>query len=269
MSRKFSAVTTFNQAGYNKYGKRMIETFLQNWPQQVDLHVYSEDCQVNFAAENLHVYDLHATVPELVAFKNRWKLVPKATGREPMGPVGRKGKQPGIGFKWDAIRFSHKVYSICHVAKHITTDVLFWFDADIVCHSPISLSQLERFCPPTVELAFLGREGKYSECGLYAMDLTSSNIREFLKKFQQMYDQAEDGIFQLSEWHDSFVFDSIRKTMTLKELNWSRGLIQGEGHPLINSEWGAYLDHLKGQRKDLGRSKDKDLRVARTEAYWQ
>jgi len=29
------------------------------------------------------------------------------------------------------------------------------------------------------------------------------------------------------------------------------------------------LDHLKGARKDQGRSKRADLKVKRTEAYWQ
>ena len=60
--------------------------------------------------------------------------------------------------------------------------------------------------------------------------------------------------------------------------SWSQHLVDlrphprnslGEGHPLINSEWGAYLDHLKGGRKAQGRSKDRDLLVPRTEAYWK
>jgi hypothetical protein len=38
---------------------------------------------------------------------------------------------------------------------------------------------------------------------------------------------------------------------------------------LINSEWGAWLDHLKGDRKDLGRSKREDLKVLRNESYWR
>jgi len=46
------------------------------------------------------------------------------------------------------------------------------------------------------------------------------------------------------------------------------GASSGEGHPLINSQWGAWLDHLKGGRKKLGRSKREDLKVQRTEAYW-
>jgi hypothetical protein len=43
----------------------------------------------------------------------------------------------------------------------------------------------------------------------------------------------------------------------------------GEGHPLINCEWGAYIDHLKGERKGLGKSKTSDLRVNRNESYWR
>jgi len=42
----------------------------------------------------------------------------------------------------------------------------------------------------------------------------------------------------------------------------------GGGHPLINSVLGKWLDHMKGVRKSEGRSRDKDLIVARTESYW-
>ena len=85
-----------------------------------------------------------------------------------------------------------------------------------------------------------------------------------------MYDNAETGIFYLDEWHDSFVFDAVRERMPfLQTLDWSSGIITGEGHPLINSQWGAYLDHLKGDRKTQGKSHQKDLRIRRTENYWQ
>jgi hypothetical protein len=84
-----------------------------------------------------------------------------------------------------------------------------------------------------------------------------------------MYDDAETGIFRLVEWHDSFVFDAVRNNHKLNQHDWSSHLITGEGHPLINSEWGAYLDHLKGDRKTLGKSKTKDLKIQRSESYWQ
>jgi hypothetical protein len=104
---------------------------------------------------------------------------------------------------------------------------------------------------------------------LYAMNLKSLGVQLFLQEFQRMYDDAENGIFTLDEWHDSFVFDATKdKFKTLNNLDWSGHLITGEGHPLINSEWGAYLDHLKGDRKSSGRSKLSDLKVKRSEPYW-
>jgi hypothetical protein len=262
---KYTVITTFNADGYAKYGQRMIQTFLQNWP--VDLVVYAEGCTVNETASNLKVRDI-AVVNELTAFKQQWQGVPKANGDVSTDPIRSQRRDAGKGFKWDAVRFSHKVYSIFHCAKHTDTDWLIWMDADTVCHSPIAQAELARLCPDAVDLCFLGRRGKYTECGLYAMNLRSQRTIDFLAHFQKYYDQAEQGIFTLAEWHDSFVFDAVRKHHPLIELDWSSHLITGEGHPLINSEWGAYLDHLKGDRKTLGKSKSKDLKIQRTEAYW-
>jgi hypothetical protein len=268
MSRKFSVVTTFNAHGYKQYGKRMISTFLQNWPAEVDLLVYAEDCTVVESASNLKVLDLHKESAALVAFKEKWANVPKANGIISSDPVRSRRKDAGKSFKWNAIRFAHKVYAI-FAAKIAYTDWLLWMDADTVCHSPVTVAELNELCPLDKELCFLGRRGKYTECGLYAMNLRSANVLAFLNKFQHVYDDAENGIFTMKEWHDSFVFDVVRKSMPLAEHDWSGHLIQGEGHPLINSEWGAYLDHLKGSRKSQGRSKDQDLIVPRTEAYWK
>ena len=44
MSRKFAVVTTFNQDGLDLYGQKMIDSFEQNWPNEVDLYVYAEKC---------------------------------------------------------------------------------------------------------------------------------------------------------------------------------------------------------------------------------
>ena len=213
------------------------------------MYVYAENCQVDEVSDNLKVFNLHEASPDLVKFKETWKNVPKANGDVTSDPVRRQRKDAGKGFKWDAIRFAHKVYSIFHCAKVCDSDILFWMDADTVCHSPIAKETIEKFCQSNIDLGFLGRDGKYTECGLYSMNLRSENVQNFLREFQRMYDDAESGIFTLAEWHDSFVFDAVRTK--------------------FNSEWGAYLDHLKGDRKDLGRSKDKDLKVKRTESYWQ
>lgn len=265
---KYAVVTTFHEPGLKKYAQNMINTFCKNWPEEVTLHIYPEECNPAISDHNHVTLKRLEEVPELMAFKEKWKGVPKANGDVSADPIRSKRKDSGKGFKWDAVRFAHKVYSIFHCAKETDADILIWMDADTICHSPITMADIQRMIPNDKDLCFLGRRGKFSECGLYAMNLRSESTQNFLKKFQYFYDEAEKGIFTLEEWHDSYVFDAVRKTMKLNELDWSSHLIKGEGHPLINSEWGAWLDHLKGGRKDLGKSKRDDLLVPRKEAYW-
>jgi len=266
---KYTVVTTFNADGYNRYGQRMIQTFLQNWPQDVQLVVYAENCTVAESAPNLTVHDLSVASPELVQFKQKWGGVAKANGDVSADPVRSRRKDSGKGFKWDAVRFSHKVYAIFAAARVCKTQWLIWMDADMVCHSPVGTEFLARMCDNNRDICYLGRVNKYTECGLYAMNLSSAATLEFLRVFQEYYDDADKGIFTLMEWHDSYVFDHVRTSLALRGFDWSSNLIVGEGHPLINTEWGAYLDHLKGDRKQLGRSKLKDLKISRREGYWQ
>ena len=276
---KLAVVTTFHPEGLRTYGQRMIDTFCENWPKEVILHVYPENCNpVIRDHDQVKLFALQ-DVAELTAFKERWKNVPKANGDVSSDPIRSRRKDAGKGFKWDAVRFAHKVYSIFHCARNTDADFLMWMDADTICHSPITMQNLEDMIPRNKELCYLGRKGKYSECGLYAMNLKCSLVLDFLKEFQRVYDEAENGIFLMDEWHDSFVFDRVKERFPklhlhdwaekLYDLRPSPGMSSGEGHPLINSEWGAWLDHLKGGRKQLGKSKRDDLKVQRTEPYWQ
>jgi hypothetical protein len=267
---KIAVVTTFHEAGLKKYAQRMIDTFCVNWPKEVKLHIYPEKCNPAIRDHNhVTLTDLDS-IQELTTFKQQWQDSPKANGDVSADPIRSKRKDAGKGFKWDAVRFAHKVYAIFDCARTTDADILFWMDADTICHSPITIEQLKKFCPENVDIGYLGREGKYTECGLYSMNLRSQAVQNFLREFQRMYDDADNGIFTLAEWHDSFVFDAVRAKFQnqLREYNWSAGIVKGEGHPLINSAWGAHLDHLKGDRKEAGRSNLKDLKVKRTEAYW-
>ena len=267
--RAIAVVTTFNKDGLKKYGQRMIDSFTENWPKEVKLYVYAEDCSPVINADNIVVRDMNATCADLIAFKEKWKDVPKANGDVSKDPVRSRRKDSGKGFKWDAVRFSHKVYSIFHCAKNCNEDVLMWMDADTYCHSPISLDRIYQLIPENRDICYVGRERKWPECGLYSMNLRTQGTHKFLKEFQRVYDEAEDGIFQMEEWHDSYVFEMVRRKILPSDLNWSAGIIRGEGHPLINSPWGAYLDHLKGGRKALGKSKRTDLVKPRSELYWR
>ena len=271
MKRKFAVVTTFNQAGLDLYGQKMIDSFEKNWPAEVDLYVYAENCKPNTTRNNTKVREL-MEVPEIRNFKNKWKDVPKANGKE--NPKGRVDSHKG--FKWDAIRFCHKVYSIFDCAKSLIksdADVLIWMDADTLCHSPMTYEFLDKFIPTKHSVAYFNREPKWPECGFYSMNLNDGMAVRFLSRFQWVWDNADEGIFTMKEWHDSFVFFEIvkefRKIEGFDEGNLSNVAMPGEGHPIINSKIGAYIDHMKGDRKVRGKSDKKDLKVTRNEDYWK
>ena len=264
----YAVVTTFNQNGMKLYGQQMIDSFAKNWPTSITLYVYAEDCEpYNHDQANIVIIDANSNLTDLQMFKEKWRGVPKANGVCPWPE--RRPKDHHKGFKWDAVKFSNKVYSIFHCADICKTDILIWMDADTVCHSKIEIQTLNNIIPDNSDICYLGRERKWPECGLYSINLNSNAAREFLAEFKNVYDNAENGIFKMEEWHDSFVFDEVLKRVNVKTVNWSAGLIKGEGHPLINSVWGAYLDHLKGDRKNLGHSKSSDLILTRTEDYWR
>ena len=275
--RKFVAVTTFHSEGLKLYGQKFIESFIKNIP--IELMVFTEECTPHVHENHknkIHVYDLNTESPELVAFKSKYKEDPRANGQSP----DNKRKDNKKEFKWNAIRFSHKVYSIFAAAKKTDADVLIWMDADIFCHSNMPRNFLDNFIPEDAGICYLGRFNKYSECGFYSLNLRDPMVRKFLDEFQKMWDDAEAGIFTLKEWHDSYVFDVVRERLELEGLkthNWSKHLVDirpnpkgspGEGHPLINTDLGSYLDHLKGDRKTSGKSYRVDLAVLRKELYW-
>lgn len=276
---KYAVVTTFHEAGLKQYAQRMINTFCECWPTEIQLYLYPENCDPIVADSSRVTIKKLETVEDLMNFKEKWKNVPKANGDVSADPIRSKRRDSGKGFKWDAVRFAHKVYAIFDCARNTDADILIWMDADTICHNSITIEQIQRLIPEQYDICYLGRQGKFSECGLYTMNLRHKNTKKFLAEFQRVYDDAENGIFQMDEWHDSFVFDQVRNRIyKLNQLNWSanlsdlrprRGNSPGEGHPLINSEWGAYLDHLKGERKNLGTSKREDLKIERKETYWQ
>ena len=270
-----SFVSTFHKPVLDLYGQRFVDSFSKNIDKKVKLFLYAEDCVPNISSDNIVLLDQKQTLPKLVAFKERWKNTPKANGVCPPEIRARRPRDWHKEFKWDAVRFANKVYAVFDAAERCDTDWIVWLDADTYVHSHASKKDLLRFTPERAWMSYLGRGKKWPECGFYGINLRTTEGKEFLKEFERVYEDAENGIFKMEEWHDSYVFEEVRKVIQSKYasstfFNISGGLINGEGHPFINSDLGKYFDHLKGDRKELGKSaKPRDLIIKRDERYWQ
>lgn len=267
---KHTVITSFNQTGQNEYAQRMIDTFESNWPAEVDLLLGAENCTPATKRPNTRTVNLLESSSDLRAFIERHKNNPKAHGQDGPPDVWN----PKKSFRWNAVRFAYKVYTIAVCADLVDSGWLIWLDADSHTHSPVPMSWLPTVCPDGYMMSYLGRGEKYhSECGWVAYNLDHPSTRQFIRDFVGMYNTDE--IFNLREWHDSYVWDIVRKRYQtdpnnrLLNLNPSyddKGLA---GHPFINSELGRYMDHVKGERKLQGMSRPKEVVTHANHPYWQ
>ena len=272
--------TTFHKEGLDLYGQRFIDSFAKRVDKQIKLLVYAEDCVVvNPDPTQITVFDAKLELKKLNAFKQRWKDDPRANGIPPDEIKARRPRDWHKKFKWDAIRFANKVYAVFDACER-SKDWCVWMDADTFVHGDWTYDQFKNLLPNNKWMTYVGR-GKGSqtwpECGFYGLNLNDTICQDFLKEFERVYEDAENGIFKLEEWHDSFVFGNILNAMKdyyPEVLDYSAEMYirtaktGGGGHPLINSVLGTWIDHMKGNRKNTKKSLPKDLMVNRTEAYW-
>lgn len=275
-----TVVTTFHKPGLDLYGQRFLDSFAEKVDKKIKLIVYAEDCNpsVDPMWENITVLDARQALPKLTLFKERWKNIPKANGDISQDPIRNKRKDYKKTFKWDAIRFANKVYAVFDACQR-SKGWCVWMDADTYVHSEWSYDQFKSLLPTDSYITYVGR-GKGSqtwpECGFYGMNLNHPVCHSFLTDFELMYENAETGIFTLDEWHDSYVFgELLKKYKEFPSYDYSAEMYLreaktgGGGHPLINGPLGAWIDHMKGSRKDKGKSLKTDIIVNRNESYWQ
>lgn len=274
-----TVVTTFHPEGYSRYARRFLESFAKQVDKRIKLIVYAENCKPdNPDPSRIEILDAKQALPKLNAFKERWKDDPKANGIPPDDIKARRPRDWNKAFKWDAIRFANKTYAVFDAWEN-NGGWIVWMDADSYIHSPWSYNDFIELLPNNAYITYVGR-GKGSqtwpECGFYGMNKNHPVCHEFMKDFEAMYEDAENGMFKLEEWHDSYIFGEVLKKYKdfpshdySAEMYLREAKTGGGGHPLINGPLGKFMDHMKGGRKDKGRSDAKDIMVNRTEDYWR
>lgn len=269
-------VTTFNKSGYDQYGKKMLESFVEYWPgdQQVIVYVEGFDLDPKLAKHSkIIVRDINH-VKALTNFKERHKDNPKANGYWPEG-------EDLPSFKFDAVRFSHKVFALADAFETVVKESkgMVWVDGDTITHRTVPDNFLNSVAPlnyfdagerKPYGITYLGRIKQHSECGFVMYNTKHPQMANFIRDFADMY--TNDTIFELQEWHDSFVFDHVRKQYE------DKGMVNNNltpriasGHPFINCRLGEYMDHMKGARKVHGRSRKSErfMKTTNESKWWR
>jgi len=231
----FEVVTTYAPRHWESHARRCVESFHKHW-EGIPLSAYTDA-------------DLEAQSTWLSQFKRRHAGLPTHN------------------YRFDAVRFAHKVAAIELAFAKCRSDYLIWMDADCVTHADVDAEWLEGLAQGA-DFAYLKRAKKYPECG-FMMFRANWTVETLMTALVEFYET--DRVFNLAEWHDSWVIDHVRAWLEKQDVLRCASLsgsAENTAHPLVNGPLGARLDHCKGNRKQAGRSHASDLKVKRTEAHW-
>ena len=123
--KTLAVVTTFPPNRWTAYAKRMSDSHVRFWPDNVMLYAYYEGKQPDYSHKKVNFINIEEVNPELVKFKQRHKNDPVANGEVQEIPsgvrrlhgAGNKDKNKG-SYLWDAVRFAHKTFAVDHAIKN-------------------------------------------------------------------------------------------------------------------------------------------------------
>ena len=221
---KYKVITTFKPGDWDRYAKRMVQSVLDRWP-KADITVYCEGQRPNFNDQRVTWWDIDKANTGLLKFREDYRNDPVAVGKldEIPGGIRRSSRletEGGLDAKkesylWNAVKFSYKVSCVTHAVRTYTDyDYVIWIDDDTYTFRDIPMQFIESICPNDTLVTYLDRENdrgsnKYPECGLVCYNIKHKLVQNFINDWEKLYTSAD--IFELLEWHDSYVFWHLTK----------------------------------------------------------
>jgi hypothetical protein len=250
MKRKLEVVTTYNKKYYDICGKKMIQTFMNYWPKDVTLYCYYQEQEPELLADNVQYIDLYGVNPQLKRFIFDNQIEP-----------ARNGMRNGVyDYKHDGVKFSHKVFAQTHSLKRSTSDIILYLDADTYTHATPNIEYLESIMPEDHLCTYFGRPKLYDETGFYMHNVQHSKSMRWAEELEKIYTSGEIWTFPLQmDCYTMYAGRQKFKDELQLDLVEHHGKL-GKKHPFVNSPLGEFLDHLKGDRKELGHSRASDFK---------
>jgi hypothetical protein len=222
-------VTTSHKAGLEQYGHRWLDS-RKNWP-KAEFVYYTEGFAVDCPSKDF------SAIREFTD----WKL--------------RHAHYQAPDWRWNVVAYAHKVFAI-YDALYDYDGVGVWLDADAVTYKKLPQGLIPSYVADHYVACFQ-RTGMHTETGFIAFDCSHGVHRKFLDRWREWY--LTDAFKQLTYWTDCHTFDATGKMLQVNANNLSREHSK-DMHPMAKAELGRYIDHQKGQRKDLEKSPENAYR---------
>lgn len=232
-------ITSFNKKLYEDYAYRFTDTY--NLP--FDLIIYGED-NLEFLKEKYKNVNYNFTIANSIQLmKDLNDFIKRNTKRD--------NNDSKRGFLYQGIRFCHKVFAVTHAGVNFKNyKYIIWFDADMIFKKSFDLNLIEtKLIKKETMMSHLGRANYHSECGFLVFNMKHNKTIDYFREMRRMY--TSDDIYKEKEWHDSYIWDVVRRKFENKFKVKNFNLTD---NTRINDVIGSiflneYFYHLKGKRK--------------------
>jgi len=233
---KIVAVTTFNEEYYNNMAKYMVDTFVQFWPKDVELHVYLENFKLPIQATNVIEHDVY-DCKGLKEFLD-WRGTHRTR------------------------RFAYKTYAFIDACKNLEADIIVYLDADSITFRSVDKQWLLKQTANNYLCSYMGvtapdgREN--SETAIYFFNNAHEHAREFMKHYENIYNSGDiDDKSRFGKPQDTWAFAEcvvMAKQKGYKVLDYNSQ--RKHRSPTAKCELGKYFRHLKASSKHWTEKQD-------------
>lgn len=229
-------ITSQSYSQWTSYGKYSIDSFLENWPEECRLLVYTEDYdKLSHNNPRIEIVNLKTVNEDYNAFINDKTVWYRAKN------------------------FAHKAWAIIDTIEKNDSGFLIWLDCDVVTKKKITLDWISDACPNHCISGHLGqyqhigqeRTPIYSaETGCFILNLNNKYIDTFYNEYKRRY--VERDWSNCKKPFDTDVFGNAmlmakKEGAVWNELNPDLNLLS----PFNKSFFGQRLYHYKARGKTV------------------
>ena len=184
-------ITSFNQLYYDLIGKDSVDSFLENWPQDLTLTCYVEGFHMPAHARIAQI-DFDQLDPDYVQY------------------------QLDTSLNQSMKKFAKKAYSFMHAMHHTTAEWIVWLDADVITVQSIPVELLQRVLQSQDLAMYMGvtyftdKSGTQAgnwlvpETGVFAVNTQHEDFAKFRTEYCRRYHQRDQS--GLRRYYDNDVF---------------------------------------------------------------
>jgi hypothetical protein len=253
---KINLATTFNEEGYELYGKRWIETVAKFWPADTNVTLYV-DFDIPNLPSNFTVKSFSRSFPGHPAFiervKHHFEHLVHTTN-----DVTLRKKAPRVSEL--TIKFSHKAFVINQELTRTDADIFIWLDGDVETISDIKAAKIDRILKNNFLACQLERRNTkhlHAESGILIFRLQHEHTTNFQKEFNDFYNT--DRLFNVRKPYDGFVIGRVLSNdeklnyidfnIWRKDHGLTSTVIDTFQHPFLKKRFIHYISHSKNQQE--------------------